>query len=210
MGAVPALVDGVKGYRSQRWLASPAMSENLRRFTKALYALDAVAARVPDDAWERQSPCAEWTARQVAGHASWVVGMVGAVAAGTEVAHGQSEAELAGADPAATVRATVAATLAALDQQGTLQKVAATPFGEMPVDQFLGTIFVDTFTHAWDLARAAGVPHGLDPAMADEALAALSPISDLLRAPGRFDAPIEVDAGTDPISRFIAFTGRQP
>jgi hypothetical protein len=42
------------------------MSTNLRAYTKAIYAFDAVAQRVPADAWDRPSPCDDWTARQVA------------------------------------------------------------------------------------------------------------------------------------------------
>jgi uncharacterized protein (TIGR03086 family) len=186
------------------------MSENLRRYTKALYAFDAVAARVPADAWENQSPCTEWNARQVAGHASWVAQMVGATAAGTEVARDRTEIEVAGDDPAATVRATVDSTLAALDQSGVLQKIAQTPFGEIPVDAFLGLIFVDTVAHTWDLAAAAGVPHGLDNDLAAQAHATLAPISDMLRGPGRFDAIVEVADDADELTKFIAFTGRQP
>lgn len=186
------------------------MSENLRRYTKALYALDAVAARVPADAWDNQSPCAEWTARQVAGHAAWVAQMVAATAAGTELSRDKTELEIAGQDPAATVRTTVDQTLATLDQHGALQKVAATPFGEMPIDAFLGIIFVDTFTHTWDLAQAAGVPHALDSELATQAHATLAPISELLRAPGRFEPALEVSDDADPLTRFIAFTGRQP
>ena len=47
------------------------MSENLRAYTRALYAMDAVAARVADDQWDAKSPCDEWSAREVLGHVIW-------------------------------------------------------------------------------------------------------------------------------------------
>ena len=93
-----------------------------------------------------------------------------------------------------------------LDQQGALQLVASTPFGEMPVDSFIGTIWVDALTHAWDIADAAGIDHGIDPATADAAYETLAPISELLRGPGRFDDPIDV--AEDAVARFIGFAGR--
>lgn len=40
------------------------MSENSRQYIKALCALQAVATRVPDDAWDNPSCCSDWTARE--------------------------------------------------------------------------------------------------------------------------------------------------
>ena len=117
------------------------------------------------------------------------------------------EAEVAGDDPAATVAAAVADAIAAIDQQGALHHVAQTPFGEMTVDAFLGTIWVDAMTHAWDIADAAGIDHGIDEADAEAARATLEPIADFLRGPGRFDDPLEVEG--DAVARFIGFVGRR-
>lgn len=184
------------------------MSENLRTFTKALYALDAVAQRVPEGAWDASSCCDGWTAREVAGHASWVIQNIGATAGSGEPPAQMAEADVAGADPAATVRASVEGTLAALDQQGVLQAVRETPFGEMPIDAFIGTIWVDPLTHAWDIADATGIDHGIDADTAAAAQQALMPISDILRGSGRF-ADEQQPAGDDAISRYIAFAGRR-
>lgn len=183
------------------------MSENLRQYTRALYALDAVARRVPADAWDNASCCSDWTAREVAGHASWVIRNVGAATGSMAAPEPTAEAEFAGNVPAQVVSAAVEDTLAALDQQGMLHHVAATPFGEMPIDDFLGVIWVDPLTHAWDLADATGIDHGIDPGMAAAAQAALAPLSDALRGPGRFDDPVATDA-TDPVDQFVAFVGR--
>ncbi|MEM7287204.1 MAG: TIGR03086 family metal-binding protein [Actinomycetota bacterium] len=182
------------------------MSENSRRYVRALYLLDAVARRVPADAWDSPSCCEGWSAREVAGHASWVIRNTGAATGNMAAPDPQPEAEVAGEDPAATVAAAIADTIAALDQQGALQLVAQTPFGEMPVDSFIGTIWVDALTHAWDIADAAGVDHGIDGPTATAAYETLAPISELLRGPGRFDDPIDVEA--DEVARYIGFTGR--
>lgn len=182
------------------------MSENSRRYVQALYALDAVARRVPVDAWDNQSCCSEWTAREVAGHASWVIRNTGAVTGHAEAPEPHAEAEVAGDDPAATIAAAVASTTAALDHLGVLQQVTATPFGEMSIDTFLGIIWVDPLTHAWDIADATGVAHGIDGDTADAAYASLEPLSEMLRGAGRFDDVIDVPE--DPVARFIAFTGR--
>jgi len=184
------------------------MSENLQTFTRALNTLRSVANRVPTDAWDNRTCCSDWTAREVAGHASWVVQAIGAIASGGEPPAQQPEAEVAGADPAATVRASVDGTLAALDHPGVLNTVRETPFGEMPVDDFIGGIHVDSLLHAWDIADATGIDPGIDPGMAAAGRRALEPIAPMLRGPGRFDDAIETD-DADPLAQLIAFAGRR-
>ncbi len=183
------------------------MSENSRRYIRTLYTLDAVARRVAPGDWDNPSCCEGWTAREVAGHAAWVIRNTGAATGNMARPESLPEAEVAGDDPAAAIAAAVADTVAALDTQGVLQHVAETPFGEMPIDSFLGTIWVDPLTHAWDIADAAGIPHGIADDVAEEAHATLAPIAELLRGPGRFDDAIEVEGGA--VDRFIGFTGRR-
>jgi len=185
------------------------MSDNCRRYVKALYALDSVAKRVPSSAWDNQSCCKEWTARQVAGHAAWVVRSTAAATGNLSRPEPTDEAEFAGDDPAATISAAVAAAVHALDQQGALAKVGPTAFGEMSVDAFLGAIWVDPLTHAWDIADATGVPHGIEQATASAAKVALEPLAEALRGPGRFD-PVVGGQHNDAVAALVAFTGRTP
>lgn len=185
------------------------MSENLRKYTQALFTLDAVAARVPADAWDNQSCCENWTAREAAGHAAWLVRHLGRLAAGEQPAAEQPEAEVLGDDPAAGMRDIVTTTLAQLDQPDSLARIAQTPFGEMPIEDFMGVVWVDPLTHAFDVADAAGIAHGIDQPTAEAALAQLQPLADGLRSPGLFGDAVETDAD-DAVARFIAFTGRTP
>ena len=172
-----------------------------------MYALDAVARRVPAEAWDSPSCCDGWTAREVAGHAASVIKNVGAATGAFPRPEPQPEAVVAGDDPAAVVSAAVAGTAAALDTQGALQAIAKTPFGEITVDRFVGILWVDPLTHAWDLADAAGIEHGLDAQTATDAYESLLPVSDSLRGDGRFSEALE--GGPDEVSRLIAFMGRR-
>lgn len=184
------------------------MSEHLRNFTKAAYTLQSVANRVPADAWDQPSCCTEWTAREVAGHASWVLQNIAATAGQTEGPGQAPEADVAGDDPAATVRSSVAAAVAALDQPGVLRRVGPTPFGEMPIDSFLGTVWVDPLTHAWDIADAAGIDAGIDDETADAAASTIEPVKAMLQGVGAMAPSLETDSESS-LDRFIALVGRQ-
>lgn len=184
------------------------MSENLQKFVMGAHTLRSVATRVPSDAWDRPSCCEGWTAREVAGHASWVLQNVAASVGAGEPPAEQPEADVAGADPAATVRASVDRCLAALDQQGVLNTVAPTPFGEMPVDTFIGILAVDPLTHAWDIADAVGIDSGIDEDTARAARESLVPLNEALRASGRF-GPAHEPTGDTELERFVAYAGRK-
>lgn len=184
------------------------MSENLRRYTKAMYALDAVARRVPADAWDQQSPCADWTAREVVGHVTYGTRALLARLSGGDAPAEAPEAELAGDDPCVTIGEAMDWALAELDRPGALQKVVATPFGEMPVDAMLGIVCTDSFAHTWDVAQAAGIPHGLDQGMAATLHQNLAPMADALRGPGMFGPAVEVPADADNVTQLMGFLGR--
>ena len=182
------------------------MSENLRSFITGASILRSVANRVPDGSWDRESCCAGWNARQVAGHITHGLATVAALAAGDPPPAEQPEADLAGDDLAATVNEAVDRAIEALDHPDSLDR--PTPMGPMNVDQFLAVMGVDTLTHAWDIADATGIDHGIDAASAERALTVLEPMADRLRGPGRFDDAVETDSD-DPLDRLVAFTGRR-
>ncbi len=166
-----------------------------------------VAVRVPQDAWDNASCCDGWTAREVAGHATWVINTVTAGATNQAKPGPQAEADIAGADPAMTVCNAVDGCLAALDADGALNNEYESLFGMMRVDDFLGSIFPDPLAHTWDIADATGIHHGIDTAMANQAIATLTPASDSLRAPGMLGDIVETTS-SDAVEQMIAFTGR--
>lgn len=180
------------------------MSQNLQSFVKGASMLRSVVNRVPSDQWDAASCCEGWSARQVAGHITWGLETVANFAEGGAMADEMPEAERAGDDPAATVSSAVDAAIAALDQPKALEQ--DTPFG-MPLDGFLTLMSVDTMTHAWDIADAAGIEHGIDEASAAAAKQAIEPMADMMRAPGRFDDAVDTDSSSA-VDQFIAFTGR--
>lgn len=188
------------------------MSENLRLYTTVVLGLEHALARVPADAWDRPSPCADWTVREVAGHAMAVVRNIAARALGEEPTDAFSNlAEIAGDDPLATYRTHRARYLEATDRPGALRMPVVSRLGEMTIDSYLEFMRSDTFVHTWDVARGAGIDPLFDPAMVSVILGDyLARDMAPLRTPQRYDAEREVAEGADELTRLIAFTGRDP
>ena len=183
------------------------MSENLRTYTQALFGFDATVRRTPPERWGAQSPCEEWTAVDVLAH---TIGMNQMIAGFTNGVDARSPGHDVPADPAAAWDASFDAMLAALDTEGALQTVAKTPWGEMPVDKFLGFAWVDPVIHTWDLAVATGQDAVLDGRLVARATTQLERAGDSLRGERTFGPAVDAPADADPIARLVAIAGRNP
>lgn len=186
------------------------MSQNLRNFQKALFTVDAVVRRTPDDAWDNQSGCADWTAREVLGHVIWGITNMANRIDGGDAPPQQPEADVAGPDPVASWVAARDRVLEALDRQGSLQIVAPTPFGEMAVDDFLAFYPLDPLAHSWDIAQASGIDPALPPELCEVGYAGLAAMGDNLRGPGLMGPAIDIGDDADIEARFLAMSGRDP
>jgi uncharacterized protein (TIGR03086 family) len=189
------------------------MSENLRNFTKALYAFDHVARLATEKAWDRKTPCDGWTARDVAGH------VIGAVRVTDAYARGKTPnmkllgdlRKTAGADPYATFAKVRDSTLEALDHSGVLAKRETTWFGEQSIDDFIRMMTADIVVHTWDLARSAKVDERLDAGLCKLGLAVYKPFpAAAIRQPGMFAAEIKSEKDADPQTKLLNFAGRRP
>ena len=184
------------------------MTQELQNYTKALYGMDAVVRRMPADAWDNQSPCDEWCAREVLGHVMWGMKSLTATASGAERPAEQAEADVAGPDPRETwfeVRDNV---MAALDQRGALQQMTNGPFGEMAVNDMLGIATMDVTTHTWDVAQSAGIEACCDETIMAQGQAMIAAMGDGLRRPGLMDHPVDSSSDADQQTRFANFMGR--
>jgi len=186
------------------------MSQNLRNYTHAVYTLDAVVQRVEPDQWDNQSPCAEWTAREVLGHVIWHATWLANMCEGGPVPAEQAEAEVPGADPLATWNAARTRVLANLDAEGVLQRIIPGPFGETTIDGGLTLPTGDIMTHAWDIGQACGVEAVLPDVLVEQTTQALSAAGDVIRAPGLFGPAVEPADGASLADRYPALAGRRP
>jgi uncharacterized protein (TIGR03086 family) len=179
------------------------MSEATDRITSMIEGFDARVQATPADAWDNQSPCEEWKARNVVEHVSNnLLRVAGALGAGDLPPVGADEDP-----PAAWARArdAVLGQLDSADLSGEVQS----PFGPMPAEQFLGRVIAtDVLVHTWDLAKAVGGDEALPTDAVEGAYSGLKPLDEVIRRPGVFGPKVDVPADADVQTQFLAFLGR--
>jgi len=123
-----------------------------------------VLANVSRDQLEADTPCSEWTVAQLIDH---LVGAQywaqGGVQGAPLDATGEGAAQ---GDFVATFDQAARDSLAAFSEEGALDRTVNPGFGDMPAPALLGLSATDTFTHAWDLAKATGQDTDLAPGLA--------------------------------------------
>jgi uncharacterized protein (TIGR03086 family) len=188
------------------------MSINSRNYITALFGFDHIMRGVPSAAWDNPSPCSEWSARDVAGHAMGVVSNVAARAGvGTALDVFKDVGAIAGPDPYATWHVIRNCTLDALDRPGALQTTFRSSLGEVVLDDYILQMTVDLVVHSWDVARATGGDERLDPQLVAISYARLQKMDpNMARAPGRYGDIVAASGEVDLQTELLTFAGRTP
>ena len=182
------------------------MSEISDRYRRLSDAFAAKVAAVPDNRWDSQTPCEEWTTRDLVGHVVGTQGMfLGFI--GEELGDVPSVDD----DPLAAWNAARAQIQARLDDPAK----AATEFEgmmgrstfEAAVDKFLCT---DLVVHGWDLSQGAGLDDQIQSEDALRVLRYMEPMGDAIRSPGAFGAAVDAPPEADEQDKMLAFLGRKP
>lgn len=179
----------------------------------ALAALGEVVREIPADRMTLPTPCPPWDVATLVGHALAAQRMwLAAVGADTGVTPTEVlDPRPIEGDPAAAL-AEVTGTAARLwGDAVAADRPLATPFGPLEPTTAVAFPTVDAAAHAWDLARAVGLPDALD----DRALEALEvcipvAVNDLTRQLGLFGPAVEVGPKATRTERLMAATGRDP
>jgi uncharacterized protein (TIGR03086 family) len=143
------------------------MSEVTAPYERAVENFRQVLANISKEDLEKQTPCQSWKVQDVISHlvegADFFVSSVGGEASGAGADAGASDYEAAFNDTSERI-------LNAFNQPGALDKEVDLPFGRVPASFLVGIATTDTFTHAWDIARATGQSTDIDPEFAAELL----------------------------------------
>jgi uncharacterized protein (TIGR03086 family) len=180
------------------------MSEVADRYQTIADGFEARLAGIDHDGWSGQSPCTDWTARDVAVHVIQTHRRVRSTLDGSDPADVDATADLR--PQWETARGGIATALADPDLSS---KTVGGAFGEQPFESLVGRLLcADTLVHTWDLARATGQDDQLDPDAVAQAFRFLSPIDEAIRRPGGFAPKIAPASDADEQTSFLNFCGR--
>ena len=180
-------------------------------YEQAIAAAKSVLAGVKANQIAAATPCASWKVSDLVNH------MVGGQFFFTTVAKGEpmSEAkspDFSSGDFKSAFAQGSADAVAAFKADGAMAKTMHLPWGDMPGSDFVGIAAVDTFAHAWDLARATGQNTDLNPELAAGLLVgARAGICDQFRGAegvAPFGPEQKAPAGASKADQLAAFLGR--
>ena len=181
------------------------MTEVQDRYRVVSSGFDAAVKAVAPDKWGAQSPCEQWTARDVLAHV--VEGHRGVISG---VRGGESEPLGADEDPK---QAWESASRAIDEITGDPEEAAKEmdgPMGMMSAGQIIGQfVTMDVLVHTWDLARTIGADEHLDEDSVRRAYEALKPMDAMIRQPKVFGPKLEPPIGADQQTEFLYFLGRR-
>jgi len=182
------------------------MSDISDRFHRLSDAFERTVAGVPPDGWDRQSPCADWNARDVVRHIVDVHGMMLRPLDRT-----LSPAASVDDDPLAAYRAARRDVAEVVDDPELQRFEYDGYFGRTTIgatiDRFLG---LDLTVHRWDLARATGQEAAMDPADIARIRADVTELGASARQGNVFGPPIELGDDASAQDRLLGFLGRDP
>jgi uncharacterized protein (TIGR03086 family) len=202
-------------------LPDPLISEERKKLAMDSVALmkqvidstDKVVKGTTPDQLRIQSPCTEWTVRDVINH---ITG--GSTMFAVCVEEGSVPDDLLGQlmtgdnlgdDYIKSWEIASSRAVAAFESPGALDKTVKLPFGEMPAGIALNIAVFDVLTHAADIATATGQTID-DTALVETALElGHQMVGPDLRVPGVFDAEQPAPDGSTPVVRLLAFAGRK-
>jgi uncharacterized protein (TIGR03086 family) len=135
---------------------------------QSIAATRGVLVNVSGDQLGDDTPCRQWTVRDLVNHIVGAQYFFESGVSGTPPAGG--ETDFASGDYVAAFDEGAQRCLAAFSAEGVMEKMLTLPFGQMPGSAFVGIAATDTFTHGWDLAKATGQDTDLAPELAAQLL----------------------------------------
>ena len=157
-----------------------------------------------------RSSCADWTARDVAGHVLTVLNSAVTTLGGGEFdwKSAPDPATSAGDDPHTRFFELSTAAREALPE-AKLDQVMTTGIGDLTIGQRLAFSALDLHVHAWDLGRALGVDVELEQEVIDFAHKTYDPLPDeMKRQASVFGAAKESPAEATPTEQLMSWLGR--
>ncbi|MGA7271045.1 MAG: TIGR03086 family metal-binding protein [Acidimicrobiia bacterium] len=186
------------------------MTDVQELFPRAVGEFDRRVEVIADSQWDDDTPCTEWSVRDLVNHLTYEDLWVPELLAGKtlEEVGDRFDGDILGDEPKQAWRRARDGALKAVSA-GSMDRPVHTSMGEMPARDYLSQLLSDHLVHAWDLARAIGSDEGLDEELVRNCDAMMRPYEAMMRASGVFGDYVEVPADTDAEVRLLALFGRR-
>ncbi len=155
------------------------------------------------------TPCASFDVAQLIDHTIGTQHMV--IDALQDKPYNTNGVEVARAEQAAAFDRAAADAVAELRSDGAMDKAVTLPFGTFSAEKLMGLAALDTFQHAWDLAKATGQDTDLDAELAESLMdLAVAHMAHVPRGeePAPYGPEQTAPAGAPAADRLAAFLGR--
>lgn len=171
----------------------------------------AVRAAGPGD-WTRDTPCTDWSVRDLVNHLAseqlWVPHLL--AGATLDEVGTRYDGDVLGDDPLSVWEKASAAAREAWLSPGALRRTVHVSFGLAPAEEYGWQMTLDLAVHGWDLATALGRPNPVPDVLAGRLLDVLRPMIDDWQGLGLFDPPVAVGRSAAAPDRLVALLGRRP
>ena len=186
-------------------------------FEKASRRVQEIMANIRQGQGDGPTPCTEWNVRDVMNHVIGVLEFTAGCMVGNppDIRPNEAESSYVGETDVAVLaqayRAEAARVLEMAGEPGVLDRVAATPLGDMPVNRIMVGTTLDQVIHGWDLARATGQDTTIDAGLVEFAHGMLlSGFAAMGRQAGFIGAEVAVSHDASPQDKMLAYMGRRP
>lgn len=181
---------------------------------RALAAAGQMVALVSADQLGNPTPCSQWALRDLLRHLVADNHGFAAAASGDQPAESVWAGSPCGDQPYPAYQEAAALVSGAFAAEGALGRQIELPgLGTFPAPTAISFHFVDYLIHSWDVAKAIGVPAGLDSDLVRTAVGFAShwPDTPEVRGPGALFGPrLQVPAGAPPLDQLLGALGRSP
>lgn len=165
----------------------------------------------------RPTPCQGWSLGDLLAHMTAQHRGFAAAAAGQGADLAHWAVQPLGDDAVAIYTAAAEAVIAAFAAEGAIERPFMLPEftteRTFPARQAIGFHFIDYVVHAWDVARALGVPYTLDSELAAPALRIAEAVPngpERLRPGAAFRPALARTSSAAPLDRILRMLGRSP
>ena len=180
-------------------------------YSRAMESTQRYISGIRGDQWTSSTPCAEWNVKQIVNHLVGENLWAGELFAGKAVADvgDRLEGDLAGEDPIAAYERSVAFAKRAVEAPGAMEATCHLSFGDHQGAEYAKQLFLDTFIHGWDIAKATGQATRLDSALVSACYPIAEELRGLFGSFGVFGDDLSAEQADDQQTKLLGLMGRR-